>query len=128
MPNRALLTDRLQQAISLADRNHTQLALLFLDLDGFKLLPDIAAADGVSGLVKKILACIATPLDWHGPILVTTASVGIAIYPRDGGTAQKLIDQADAAMYRAKSPPRTLGTVTSRPGPKRQHEARGQLI
>ena len=40
LPNRALLTDRLQQAIALAERNHTQLALLFLDLNGFKAVND----------------------------------------------------------------------------------------
>ena len=32
LPNRLLLKDRLTQAISLACRNHNQLALLFLDL------------------------------------------------------------------------------------------------
>ncbi len=36
LPNRLLLSDRLTQAISLARRNHHQLAVLFLDLDNFK--------------------------------------------------------------------------------------------
>jgi diguanylate cyclase (GGDEF)-like protein/PAS domain S-box-containing protein len=40
LPNRLLLNDRLTQAISLARRNHSQLAVLFLDLDGFKHIND----------------------------------------------------------------------------------------
>jgi diguanylate cyclase (GGDEF)-like protein/PAS domain S-box-containing protein len=40
LPNRLLLNDRLTQAISLARRNHHQLAVLFLDLDGFKHIND----------------------------------------------------------------------------------------
>lgn len=40
LPNRALFFDRLAQAMSLARRNKKQLALLFLDLDGFKDIND----------------------------------------------------------------------------------------
>ncbi len=40
LPNRALLTERLAQAIALARRNGKQLALLFMDLDNFKHIND----------------------------------------------------------------------------------------
>jgi diguanylate cyclase len=40
LPNRLLLIKRLQQAIRNASRRHRQLALLFIDLDGFKLVND----------------------------------------------------------------------------------------
>ncbi|HVB07189.1 MAG TPA: PAS domain S-box protein [Acidimicrobiales bacterium] len=40
LPNRALLGDRLGQAIDRGHRNVTQVALLFLDLDRFKLVND----------------------------------------------------------------------------------------
>lgn len=40
LPNRALLYDRLGQAIAQAQRNSTRLAVLFLDLDGFKQVND----------------------------------------------------------------------------------------
>jgi diguanylate cyclase (GGDEF)-like protein/PAS domain S-box-containing protein len=40
LPNRTLLQDRLNQAIALASRNRTQMAVLFLDLDGFKQIND----------------------------------------------------------------------------------------
>jgi diguanylate cyclase (GGDEF)-like protein/hemerythrin-like metal-binding protein/PAS domain S-box-containing protein len=40
LPNRELFYDRLSQAISLARRHRDQLAVLFLDLDGFKQIND----------------------------------------------------------------------------------------
>jgi diguanylate cyclase (GGDEF)-like protein/PAS domain S-box-containing protein len=40
LPNRALFNDRLTQAISLARRNRTHLAVLFFDLDRFKAIND----------------------------------------------------------------------------------------
>ena len=40
LPNRLLLTDRLSQAIALSRRHDSNVALLFLDLDHFKLVND----------------------------------------------------------------------------------------
>ena len=40
LPNRALLMDRISQAIALAQRHSEQVAVLFLDLDGFKHIND----------------------------------------------------------------------------------------
>ncbi len=40
LPNRALLQDRLEQAIFLAQRNETEMSLLLLDLDRFKDIND----------------------------------------------------------------------------------------
>ncbi|MBF0213165.1 MAG: diguanylate cyclase [Magnetococcales bacterium] len=40
LPNRTLFLDRLEHAISLADRNQKSLALLFIDLDRFKAVND----------------------------------------------------------------------------------------
>jgi diguanylate cyclase len=40
LPNRTLLQDRLYQAISHAKRNNTRLAVMFLDLDRFKVVND----------------------------------------------------------------------------------------
>ncbi|MDH5471821.1 MAG: EAL domain-containing protein [Gammaproteobacteria bacterium] len=40
LPNRTLLKDRLNQAISHSRRNHSKLAVMFLDLDRFKVVND----------------------------------------------------------------------------------------
>jgi diguanylate cyclase (GGDEF)-like protein/PAS domain S-box-containing protein len=40
LPNRVLLSDRLQQAIAQASRNHSTIAVVYLDLDGFKEIND----------------------------------------------------------------------------------------
>lgn len=40
LPNRALLMDRLGQALARANRNHTRVAVLFLDLNNFKPIND----------------------------------------------------------------------------------------
>jgi len=62
LPNRLLLKDRLTQAISLARRNRNQLAVLFLDLDGFKHINDsLGHTIGdklLQSVAVRLLACV----------------------------------------------------------------------
>jgi len=144
LPNRSLLTDRLEQALSLAKRRSQKVTLLYLDLDGFKsvndahghgigdellcvvagrltgqvrqsdtvarlggdeflvLLPDAGhARDGVR-IARKILAAIRRPCRIGGRRMQVTGSIGVAIYPQDGRSAETLMKHADQAMYEAK--------------------------
>ena len=144
LPNRTLLTDRVDQAITRAHRSASKLALLFLDLDRFKnvndslghavgdqllqavstrltaclreedtaarlggdefiiSLPDVADASEAARVAARILADLAKPFSVCGHQLPAEASIGIALYPDDGDSAQTLMRNADTAMYHAK--------------------------
>jgi diguanylate cyclase (GGDEF)-like protein/PAS domain S-box-containing protein len=54
LPNRTLLTDRLNQALAQVRRQDTMLALMFIDLDKFKPVNDILGHDIGDWLLKEV--------------------------------------------------------------------------
>jgi diguanylate cyclase (GGDEF)-like protein len=56
LPNRLLLNDRLTSAIALAERHHTPLAVLFLDVDGFKTVNDSLGHAAGDAILRSIAA------------------------------------------------------------------------
>lgn len=66
------------------------------------VIGDIEDADSVAGVAAKILRNLALPLVVEGKELFVTASIGIAMYPRDGEHGESLLRNADVAMYRVK--------------------------
>lgn len=66
LPNRALLVDRIDQALSLSERSGACTAVLFVDLDRFKLINDTlghAAGDVVLRRVAEQLTLVLRPMD-----------------------------------------------------------------
>jgi diguanylate cyclase (GGDEF)-like protein/PAS domain S-box-containing protein len=144
LPNRRLFRDRLTVALAHARRMKHPLAVMFLDLDRFKvvndtlghsigdellksiaarlqaslreedsvarmggdeftvLLADLKTIDDAAKIAQKVLDTVAQPLQIEGTELFITTSIGIALFPNDGDTAEALLANADHAMYRAK--------------------------
>jgi diguanylate cyclase (GGDEF)-like protein len=145
LPNRALLVDRIDQALLHSKRSGRPTAVLFVDLDRFKHVNDTqghAAGDAVLRRVAEQLVAVLRPMDTvariggdefvvlapdvdnhlsavdMGTRLVTelsrrpdriedgervAASVGISVSVGGRGTAETLLNEADTAMYKAKS-------------------------
>ena len=149
LANRHLLLDRLQHALRQSQRSGQWGAVLFVDLDRFKLLNDslghsagddllrqvgqrcsegVREADTVARIGGDEFVILATQLgddpdsatqhagriaaklreQLNAPYLVgdhdyhLSASTGIALFPRDGDTAEELLRHADVAMYQVK--------------------------
>ncbi|BCB28621.1 hypothetical protein SKTS_35070 [Sulfurimicrobium lacus] len=144
LANRGLLIDRMNQAIIHARRAQRLVAVIFLDLDRFKLineglghaagdallkevaerisgfvrpgdtvarlggdefvvvLSDMAGEDDAALLARELMRVLAVPTTVAGQDIVVTASLGTALFPKDGDAAEALLENADVAMYRAK--------------------------
>ncbi len=145
LANRGLFLDHLDRALAFGARYGRKTGLLFVDLDGFKLindslghavgdrllvevarrllgtvrrsdavarlggdefvvlLPDVNSRLDVAHVRDMILSCLMEPVDLgDGRVERIAASVGGAMSPLDGTTAQELLDASDVAMYRDK--------------------------
>jgi diguanylate cyclase (GGDEF)-like protein/PAS domain S-box-containing protein len=144
LPNRRLFNDRLQVALAQAHRHREPLAVLFLDLDHFKLindslghalgdrllqrvalrligcvregdtvarlggdeflllLPGLGRPEDVGRVADKVLEALRQPFPLGDRELMVSASMGISVYPGDGGDVETLVNNSDVAMYRAK--------------------------
>jgi diguanylate cyclase (GGDEF)-like protein/PAS domain S-box-containing protein len=144
LPNRAMLMDRLHVVLAGARRQGTQVGILFIDLDDFKVINDsfghhagdqllqrvaqrlqscLREADligrlggdeflvAITGLerstdilpiAEKIAQSIREPVACEGEMLRVSGSIGVSIYPQHGESPDKLIRNADAAMYLVK--------------------------
>jgi diguanylate cyclase (GGDEF)-like protein/PAS domain S-box-containing protein len=66
------------------------------------LLSELGDAQDAAITAAKILDAVTLPHDVGPHKIHVSTSIGVSIYPGDGGTAEALIKNADAAMYEAK--------------------------
>ncbi|OEU61019.1 MAG: hypothetical protein BA870_05445 [Desulfuromonadales bacterium C00003094] len=66
------------------------------------LLPGLDSPMDAKPVAERIIQTISQPISLKGQAHYIGASVGIAIFPGDGDSAEDLIKHADLAMYQAK--------------------------
>jgi len=66
------------------------------------VLPHIKSARDSESVAQHIIESMAAPFVVAGTEQYLNASIGIALHPADGMTAEELLRNADTAMYRAK--------------------------
>jgi diguanylate cyclase (GGDEF)-like protein/PAS domain S-box-containing protein len=66
------------------------------------ILPDISTPKEAEKVAEKIIAAFAQPFFIGGKEYFVTASIGIALSPKDGRSANLIQRNADLAMYKAK--------------------------
>ncbi len=67
------------------------------------LLPAIAGEADARRVIEKLRVALLAPIEFRDVKLTATASVGLALFPRDAKDPDELLQRADAAMYRAKA-------------------------
>jgi diguanylate cyclase (GGDEF)-like protein len=66
------------------------------------LLEDVRGAEEAGAVAQRVLDAIAEPVQLDHHEISVTASIGIAMYPKDDVLEERLVKSADTAMYRAK--------------------------
>jgi predicted signal transduction protein with EAL and GGDEF domain len=66
-------------------------------------LRSVHSPDEVATIAGRLLRRLREPITIDGRKLFVSGSIGVAISPQHGTTAEELIKNADAAMYRAKA-------------------------
>ncbi len=66
------------------------------------VLSNVESAEHAKVVAQKILDAMAQSLHVDGCEIMLSGSVGIAMFPLDGDATERLIRNADSAMYRAK--------------------------
>ena len=77
------------------------------------ILTRLKSLQSAEVIAENIIRDLGRPFEVEGHKVNSGASIGIAMYPQDGGEAGDLLQKADLAMYRAKSSGRNRYRVFS---------------
>jgi diguanylate cyclase (GGDEF)-like protein len=97
--------DRLLQAVAQRVKDVVRAEDTVVRMGGDEFVVILAAvrnSDQVNDTASRITAALTAPIIIDGKPLVTTVSVGVSLYPRDGEDVGSLLRHSDTAMYQAK--------------------------
>ncbi|KIX14167.1 putative bifunctional diguanylate cyclase/phosphodiesterase [Dethiosulfatarculus sandiegensis] len=66
------------------------------------VIPEIAEPEDAVKVARRIIQMLSRTIIYEGHELTLSASIGLTIFPTDGGDPETLIKNADLAMYQAK--------------------------
>jgi diguanylate cyclase (GGDEF)-like protein/PAS domain S-box-containing protein len=66
------------------------------------IMKSVRDAEDVNDAAHRITKSLSTPVIVNGQPLITTASIGVSLFPRDGADMGELLRHSDTAMYQAK--------------------------
>jgi diguanylate cyclase (GGDEF)-like protein len=95
-----VISDRLSRSLRQSD-----LVARFGGDEFLIALPDIERDHDAARVAQKLSEVLAKPCELGGREYRISASIGIALFPRDGADIDVLIRNADTAMYQAKAEP-----------------------
>ncbi|TMH96649.1 MAG: diguanylate cyclase, partial [Betaproteobacteria bacterium] len=80
------------------------------------VLNNLSAPEDAAVVGQKIIAAFQAPFQVEGHSLLSTLSIGAALYPNDSIDQETLLKNADAAMYRSKEAGRNCFSLFSAAG------------
>jgi diguanylate cyclase (GGDEF)-like protein/PAS domain S-box-containing protein len=66
------------------------------------IMKSVRDAEDVNEAARRITESLSSPVIVNGQPLITTASIGVSLFPRDGADMGELLRHSDTAMYQAK--------------------------
>ncbi len=100
LPNRLLLTDRLQQSMLQADRHHGTASIVFVDIDRFKQINDSLGHTGGDAVLQEVAHRIQSCLGKADTVSRWSGDEFVVLLPNQGGqNAYNTARQINDAMH-----------------------------
>jgi diguanylate cyclase (GGDEF)-like protein/PAS domain S-box-containing protein len=97
--------DQLLKSVALRIRSTMRSADLVVRMGGDEfivLLKEVTNTDQVNEAAERIIEALSSPIVISTRSIVTTVSIGVSLFPRDGADMGELLRHSDTAMYQAK--------------------------